>query len=66
MLEQITKIKKELDEMLGLMLDKKDHTDVAVAIFGANKEIAKAEILLMMKNLSAEQLKNLGIEAPIA
>lgn len=66
MLEQIARIKKELDEMLALMLDKKDHTDVAVPIFEANASISKAEVLLMMKNLSVEQLKQLGIKEPIA
>jgi hypothetical protein len=63
--DQLGRIKIELDEMLKLMLDKKDHTDVAVAIFSANKEIARAEVLLMMKNLSEQQRKELGIEDPI-
>ena len=62
---QLKRIKLELDGMLQLMLDKKDHTDVAVAIFNASKEVCHAEVLVMMKNLSAEQLKELGIQEPI-
>ena len=62
LVKQLGKIKLELDEMLKLMLDKKDHVDVATAIFGASTQVCRAEVALMMKKLSEEQKKELGIE----
>jgi hypothetical protein len=62
---QLGRIKTELDGMIRLMLDKEDHVDVASAIFAASAQVCKAEVLLMMKTLSEQQLKELGIKIPI-
>lgn len=59
---QLAKIKHELDEMLKLMLDKKDHVEVATAIFSASTQVCKAEVLLMTMHLSEEQAKELGFK----
>lgn len=61
LIDQVRKIKKELDAMVKALLNQKGYIDVVKPIFTASTEISRAEILLMMRDMTPEQMKELGM-----
>ena len=58
---QLKRIRTELDALIKMMLETKE-TEIATIIFGASTEVNRAEVALLLRTLSKEQLKELGID----